>query len=300
MSEQAMAAPAPKRSRFTLPSAYTILFALIVLAAIATWIIPAGTYDLNDAGEPIPGTYHEVEAKPSRIVVDSLTAPINGLYGIEDAKGNINYYNSGTLFGAIDIALFIIVIGGFLGITMKTGAIQAGIGTLVQRMEGRERLLIPALMRRRPRDANAPIVDRGVGIRLGALAFVMATLALVVVAWGEDRYDLVIATTMGLTTLSLMHIIGALEVREPSATIFSRSTLANRRFMQFIGVSLVLTFLVTALGPLQRIFDTVALTTSQWGICLLGPLVYLAIAELVKLVDRRGARDEPALAAAEA
>jgi uncharacterized ion transporter superfamily protein YfcC len=146
VSEQAMAAPAPKRSRFTLPSAYTILFALIVLAAIATWIIPAGTYDLNEAGEPLPGTYHEVEAKPARILVDSLTAPINGLYGIEDAKGNINYYNSGTLFGAIDIALFIIVIGGFLGITMKTGAIQAGIGTLVQRMAGRERLLIPALM----------------------------------------------------------------------------------------------------------------------------------------------------------
>ena len=146
MSEQAMAAPAPKRSRFTLPSAYTILFALIVLAAIATWIIPAGTYDLSEAGEPVPGTYHEVEAKPARILVDSLTAPINGLYGIEDAKGNINYYNSGTLFGAIDIALFIIVIGGFLGITMKTGAIQAGIGTLVQRMAGRERLLIPALM----------------------------------------------------------------------------------------------------------------------------------------------------------
>jgi uncharacterized ion transporter superfamily protein YfcC len=75
-----------------------------------------------------------------------LTAPINGLYGIEDAKGNINYYNSGSLFGAIDIALFILVIGGFLGITMKTGAIQAGIGSLVERMRGRERWLIPVLM----------------------------------------------------------------------------------------------------------------------------------------------------------
>src|SRR5918993_3956812 len=137
---------AAPRSRFTLPSAYTILFALIAIAAIATWIIPAGTYDLNKAGEPIPGTYHEVDAKPSRIIVDSLTAPINGLYGIEDAKGNINYYNSGDLFGAIDIALFILVIGGFLGVTMKTGAIQAGIGSLVRRMAGRERLLIPALM----------------------------------------------------------------------------------------------------------------------------------------------------------
>ena len=78
--------------------------------------------------------------------MDSLTAPINGLYGIEDAKGNISYYNSGTLFGAIDIALFILVIGGFLGVTMKTGAIQAGIAGLVQKMKGREKWLIPALM----------------------------------------------------------------------------------------------------------------------------------------------------------
>ena len=135
-----------KKGRFTLPSAYTILFALIVLAAIATWLVPAGTYDLTDDGEPIPGTYHEVEPNPQRILVDSITAPINGLYGIEDDTGNINYYNSGTLFGAIDVALFIIVIGGFLGVTMKTGAIQAGIGRLVSRMRGREKWMIPLLM----------------------------------------------------------------------------------------------------------------------------------------------------------
>jgi uncharacterized ion transporter superfamily protein YfcC len=149
MSDNAVAPAAEptKKSRFTLPSAYTILFALIVLAAIATWAIPAGVYNLNaTTGEPVPGTYHEVPSKPARILVDSLTAPINGLYGIENAKGNINYYNSGTLFGAIDIALFILVIGGFLGVTMTTGAIQAGIGTLVQRMRGRERWMIPVLM----------------------------------------------------------------------------------------------------------------------------------------------------------
>jgi uncharacterized ion transporter superfamily protein YfcC len=147
MSEQATApTEQAKKSRFALPSAYTILFALIVLAAIATWVVPAGTYELNTEGAPIPGTYREVEQKPSRILVDSVTAPINGLYGIEDETGNINYYNSGTLFGAIDVALFILVIGGFLGITMKTGAIQAGIAKLVQRLEGKERLMIPALM----------------------------------------------------------------------------------------------------------------------------------------------------------
>jgi uncharacterized ion transporter superfamily protein YfcC len=148
VSESAVAAPLEpeKKGGFALPSAYTILFALIVLVAILTWVIPAGIYNLNAAGEPVPGTYHEVASHPAHILRDSLTAPINGLYGIEDARGNINYYNSGTLFGAIDIALFIIVIGGFLGVTMATGAIETGIGNLVQRLRGRERLMIPVLM----------------------------------------------------------------------------------------------------------------------------------------------------------
>src|SRR4051794_6400205 len=135
----------PRRG-FKLPSAYTILFALIVITAIATWIVPAGVYKTDKSGAPIPGTYHSVDSHPARILVDSLTAPINGLYGIENGKGNINYYNSGTLFGAIDVALFIIVIGGFLGVTMQTGAIQAGIGRLVNRLRGRERWMIPILM----------------------------------------------------------------------------------------------------------------------------------------------------------
>ena len=60
------------KPRFTLPSAYTILFALIVLTAIATWIIPAGQYALDDEGSPIPGTYQEVDASPQRILIDSL------------------------------------------------------------------------------------------------------------------------------------------------------------------------------------------------------------------------------------
>jgi P-type Ca2+ transporter type 2C len=159
---------------------------------------------------------------------------------------------------------------------------------------------VPGLMQRRPRDANAPVVTRALGLRLGFLGLVMAALALGIVAWGEHRYDLVVATTMGLTTLSLMHIVAALEAREPTGSIFSRYTLANRRFLQLIGISLVLTFLVTALSPLQRIFDTVALTSSQWGVCLLGPIVYLLVAELLKLIDRRTGHEDAAPAAAAA
>jgi uncharacterized ion transporter superfamily protein YfcC len=135
-----------KKRGLSLPSAYTILFILIVAVALATWVIPAGRYDYNEDGTPIPGTYHPVDPNPARIVADSLTAPINGLYGLTGEDGTISYYNSGELFGAIDVALFILVIGGFLGVTMQTGAIQAGIGRVVQRLRGRERLMIPILM----------------------------------------------------------------------------------------------------------------------------------------------------------
>jgi uncharacterized ion transporter superfamily protein YfcC len=135
----------PKRG-FSLPSAYTILFALIIVVAVATWIIPAGQYDLDENGQPVPGSYHQVEQNPQRIIIDSLLAPINGLYGIEGEDGSIDVWNSGELFGAIDVALFILVIGGFLGVTMQTGAIQSGIARIVARFKGREQWMIPILM----------------------------------------------------------------------------------------------------------------------------------------------------------
>ncbi len=57
-----------------------------------------------------------------------------------------------------------------------------------------------------------------------------------------------------------------------------------------IGIALVATFFVTTIGPLQRIFDTVALDTRQWGVCLLAPIVYVAVVEAVKWFDRRSDR----------
>jgi uncharacterized ion transporter superfamily protein YfcC len=145
---EASASEAPQQPKrgFSLPSAYTILFALIIVVAVATWIIPAGQYDLDENGQPVPGSYHSVDQNPQRIIIDSLLAPINGLYGIEGEDGSISVYNSGELFGAIDVALFVLVIGGFLGVTMKTGAIQTGITRIVNRFKGREQWMIPILM----------------------------------------------------------------------------------------------------------------------------------------------------------
>src|SRR6516165_823331 len=112
------------RWSFTFPSAYTILFAILLIVTALTWIIPAGRYRLDAEGKPVPGTYHQVPRNPQQIVPDTLLAPIDGMYGLQDlATGHISVDNAGVLYGSINIALFVLVIGGFLGITMKTGAI---------------------------------------------------------------------------------------------------------------------------------------------------------------------------------
>jgi len=180
------ALPEPKKRGYSLPSAYTILFILIVVVAALTWVIPAGRYQYNDDGTPIPGSYKRVEQTPARILVDSLTAPINGLYGIKGEDGSISYYNSGELFGAIDVALFILVIGGFLGVTMQTGAIQSGIAGLVARLKGRERLLIPILM----------VVFALGGTSYGMAEESLAFYALIITVMIAAGYDALVAASI--------------------------------------------------------------------------------------------------------
>ena len=135
-----------EKKGFQFPTAYTVLFVLLILVVIATWIIPAGQYDLTPDGEPIPGTYHEVEPNPQKIIADGLMAPVNGMYGIQGEDGSVSVYNEGSLFGAIDVALFVLVIGGFLAITIKSGAMDAGIGKITTVLKGREKWMIALLM----------------------------------------------------------------------------------------------------------------------------------------------------------
>ena len=73
----------------------------------------------------------------------------------------------------------------------------------------------PGLMKRRPRSPDEPVIAPALGVRLGFAGLLIAIGTLAVVAWGEDRYGLAVATTMGLTTISLLHIVAALEWRDP-------------------------------------------------------------------------------------
>lgn len=57
-----------KKKRFTLPHIYVLMVIIIVICAIASWILPAGQFDrvLNEAGQnvAVPGTFHTVEQTP--------------------------------------------------------------------------------------------------------------------------------------------------------------------------------------------------------------------------------------------
>lgn len=124
---------------FKFPSAYTILFALIVLVAALSWLIPAGQYQMamnESLGKEVPvaGTYHTVAPSPQGLS-DILLAPIDGLWDHRTGQA-----------GAIDVALFILIIGGFLGVTNKTGAIDAGIQRVTLKLHGKEEWMIPILM----------------------------------------------------------------------------------------------------------------------------------------------------------
>jgi Ca2+-transporting ATPase len=150
----------------------------------------------------------------------------------------------------------------------------------------------PGLMQRRPRSPDEPVIAPALGVRLGLAGLLVAIGTLVVVWWAEDRHGLAVATTMGLVTMSLLHIAAALEWRDPEHSIFRRSTIANGRFNVLMLAALALTLLVTTIPLLQRIFDTVDLDGDQWRVCWIAVGAYLVLAELGKLVLSRFVRQD--------
>ena len=110
---------AKKKSKIML-SSYTIILILIFGLGILSHILPDAQFD----GKTIVNGSGTVGATLSQI----LKAPILGFAD------------------AIDVGIFIMILGGLLAIINKTGALETGIRVLVQKLKGRELLLIPILM----------------------------------------------------------------------------------------------------------------------------------------------------------
>lgn len=122
-----------KEKLLSMPSSFTILFIIIIIMAILTWFIPAGSYEVDEAGNIIAGTFAYAEQQPQGIW-DIFMAPVKGMLGTDGTPG------------AIEVSLFILVVGGFLGVVGKTGALDTAIAQVVHANKGREKMLIPILM----------------------------------------------------------------------------------------------------------------------------------------------------------
>lgn len=157
-----------KKKKLSFPTAFTVLFIVLILSAVLTYIVPAGSYaklaynkednnftitmpDGKTSTKPatqqtldqlgikiglnkfvdesinkpvaIPNTYERVKQKPQGIK-EVIEAPIQGTYD------------------TIDIIMFILIIGGVIGILNATGTFNAGIASLSKATKGKEYILI--------------------------------------------------------------------------------------------------------------------------------------------------------------
>lgn len=114
-----------QRRHINMPGTYVILTALIIIACVLTYIIPAGTYDFAEDGRTvIPGTYHQVEQNPSGIM------------------GFFNSFFKGMSNGAATIFL-IFMIGGAFKILEDTGTIRAAVAWLIKKTRGNYKIILP-------------------------------------------------------------------------------------------------------------------------------------------------------------
>jgi uncharacterized ion transporter superfamily protein YfcC len=73
-------------------------------------------------------------------------SPPNGLYGVESSQGFVGPWEEGFLYGSAAIFFFVLAVGAFITVTMKTEAIQTGIGRLALRFRHSGSMLVALLM----------------------------------------------------------------------------------------------------------------------------------------------------------
>ncbi|WP_203638012.1 YfcC family protein [Levilactobacillus wangkuiensis] len=164
----ASVAPKPKKKRFKLkmPGAFVILFILTIVAVLATYMIPAGSYSkLSYSGShleisrpagktvKVPATQQELDKLGVKIKIKKFTSG-----GITQAVSIPNTYHrlkqrpaglgaittsmvNGTI-EAVDIMVFIFVLGGLIGVVKASGAFESGLMALTKKTKGHEFLLI--------------------------------------------------------------------------------------------------------------------------------------------------------------
>lgn len=120
-----------ERKGFKVPHVYVILLTIAAVCALLTYVIPAGVYELHESasGRMVvnPDSFQYVENTPVGLL-EFVRAVPDGM--VETAS----------------IIFFILMIGGAFSVVEATGAIEAGIGKLTAKANGKEKLFIPIIV----------------------------------------------------------------------------------------------------------------------------------------------------------
>ena len=116
-------------TRVRFPHPLVLLLGGILIAALLTWLLPAGVYarqhdPITNRDVVIPGTFHTTTASPV------------GLFGALVAIPQ-------GLIAAADVVFFVFLIGGAFAVVEKTGALTTGINALVRALGERNHFVIP-------------------------------------------------------------------------------------------------------------------------------------------------------------
>jgi uncharacterized ion transporter superfamily protein YfcC len=156
------------KNKRSIPSPITILMGVIFLAAVGTWLLPAGQYaklTANDnsfiittesSATNLPLTQKTLDSlgiliKVQKFINGDIRKPVSvpGTYQKlkRNPQGFINILQAPVkgIYDSIDIILFTLIIGGFMFVFNETGAMTKGISWISYTMKGREPLLIAIL-----------------------------------------------------------------------------------------------------------------------------------------------------------
>jgi uncharacterized ion transporter superfamily protein YfcC len=131
----------------TMPDALVILFFVMLLAAVASHLIPPGSFALSSA-EATSGQAAKLDPTSFSYSPDATSKVV--LFAEPGQLGFLNYAFEGMVSGdrngaAIGVMVFILLTGGAFGIIMQSGAIHNGILALVRQTQQLQLLFIPLL-----------------------------------------------------------------------------------------------------------------------------------------------------------
>ena len=179
---------------FQVPDTYVIIFFVVVLAALLTFLVPQGFYETQDVSYMMNGvekTRTVIKDGSFQYLLDENGNPMTvgaSLFTAFEGTGFFNYmYNGIVSSSAIEIIAFLLTVGGAFGILLKTGAIEAGIMGMINKTNGKEKFLIPVLF------VLFSLGGAVFGMGEEALPFLMI-LAPILVAMGYDSIVAVLIT----------------------------------------------------------------------------------------------------------